>query len=144
MITLNYSTNIKAPREKVWEILWNDATYRQWTAAFMEGSYAESTWEEGAKISFLAPGKGGMFGIIQKKVPNTEMSFRHQGEIKDGREEIKHWENATERYFLSDNNGSTQLDVVLTMDDENKDFGNYFNEVFPKSLAIVKELSENR
>ncbi len=143
MLTLNYSTSIQASREKVWEILWSDATYRKWTAPFMEGSYAESTWEEGAKISFLAPGKGGMFGIIEKKVPNTEMSFRHQGEIKDGKEEIKNWENATERYFLSDKDGGTQLDAVLTMDDENKDFAKYFNEVFPKSLAIVKELAEN-
>lgn len=142
MITLNYSTNIKAPRQKVWEVLWNDATYRKWTAPFIEGSYAESNWEEGDKISFLAPDKGGMFGIIEKKVPNTEMSFRHQGEIKDGKEEIKNWENATERYFLSDKDGGTQLDAVLTMDDENKDFANYFNEAFPKSLAIVKELAE--
>ncbi|MES2848675.1 MAG: SRPBCC domain-containing protein [Bacteroidota bacterium] len=143
MITLNYSTNIKAPREKIWEILWNDDTYRKWTAAFMEGSYAESTWEEGDKISFLAPDKGGMFGIIEKKVPNTEMSFRHKGEIKDGVEEIKNWENATERYFLSDKDGGTQLDVVLTMDDENKEFAGYFNDVFPKALGTIKQLGES-
>jgi uncharacterized protein YndB with AHSA1/START domain len=143
MITLNYSANINAPREKVWQVLWNDATYRKWVAPFMEGSYAESTWEEGARILFLAPGKGGMFGIIEKKVPDTEMSFRHLGEIKNGKEERKNWENATERYFLSDKDGGTQLDVMLTMDDKNKDFENYFNQTFPRSLAVVKELAEN-
>ena len=85
-----------------------------------------------------------MFGIIEKKIPNTEMSFRHQGEIKDGVEEIKNWKNATERYFLSDKDGvGMQMDVVLTMDDENKEFAGYFNDVFPKALEIVKELSES-
>ncbi len=87
MITLNYSIDIQATKEKVWQTLWNDASYRKWTAAFMEGSYADSTWEEGAKVRFLGSNGDGMFGMIEKKVDNTEMSFKHQGEIKNGKEE---------------------------------------------------------
>lgn len=143
MITLNYSVDINAPREKVWQILWDDASYRKWTSAFMEGSYAESTWKEGEKISFLSPGNNGMFAVIEKKIDNTEMSFRHLGEIKNGVEELKNWQDASERYFLSDNNGGTLLKVVLTMSEDNKEFETYFNEAFPKSLAILKSLCES-
>jgi uncharacterized protein YndB with AHSA1/START domain len=143
MIIMNYSAHIIASREKVWQLLWADDTYRTWTAAFMEGSYAESSWEEGAKIKFLTPAKQGMYGVIEKMVPDTEMSFRHLGEIKDGKEEKKNWKDASERYFLSDKDGGTQLDIVLTMDDENKQFAGYLNEAFPKALAIIKQLSES-
>lgn len=143
MITLNYSVHINAGREKVWQILWNDDTYRKWTAAFMEGSYAESTWQEGAKVSFLTPSKEGMYGVIEKMTPHAEMSFKHLGEIKNGREEPKDWKHATERYFLSDKDGGTQLDIELTMDEENKEFAGYFNEAFPKAIGILKGLCEN-
>src|SRR5215217_2510347 len=98
MTTLHYSTTIKATPDVVWKNLWNDDTYRKWTSVFMEGSYAESSWEEGARIAFLNPDNNGMFGIIQTKIPNSEMTFRHQGEIKNGIEEKKNWENATESY----------------------------------------------
>jgi hypothetical protein len=108
----------------------------------MEGSYAESSWEEGARIAFLSPDKNGMFGIIQTKIVNAEMTFKHLGEIKNGIEEKKNWENATESYQLSEIEEGTFLKVVLTMDDANKEFEGYFNEAFPKALTILKQLCE--
>lgn len=84
MSTLTFSVAINAPREKVWETLWNDASYREWTAVFMEGSYAETDWNEGSKVSFLTPKGDGMFGIIQKKIPNVQMTFKHLGEVRNG------------------------------------------------------------
>ena len=90
--TLKFQANINAPKEKVWEILWNDQTYRKWTAAFTEGSHAESDWNEGSKILFLSPKGDGMFSVIDKKIPNEQMTFRHLGEIKNGVEETKEWE----------------------------------------------------
>ncbi len=41
---------IKAPKEKVWKVLWDDETYGKWTAAFFEGSHAETGWKEGRKL----------------------------------------------------------------------------------------------
>jgi hypothetical protein len=52
MKQLHFSTDINAPRETVWNVLWNDATYRDWTSVFAEGSYAVSDWNEGSKIQF--------------------------------------------------------------------------------------------
>lgn len=38
--------DINASKEKVRHVLFDDATYRIWAAEFMEGSYAESDWQE--------------------------------------------------------------------------------------------------
>ena len=142
MATLAFSVNINAPKEKVWDTLWDDQSYRKWTAAFMEGSYAESDWNEGSKIFFLGSNGDGMVSTIQKKTPPDEMVFKHIGEIKNGVEEINNWENATESYFLSETNGTTELAVELKMDDS-PEFEKYFTETFPKALEIIKQLSEN-
>ena len=141
MTTLTFATKINAPKEKVWDTLWNDSSYRKWTAAFMEGSYAESDWKEGSKILFLSPKGEGMFGIIQTKVPNEQMTFKHLGEIKNGIEEPKDWRDATESYYLNEINGVTELSVKLTMD-ANPEFEQYFNNTFPKALEILKQISE--
>ena len=141
MTTLTFATKINAPKEKVWDTLWNDSSYRKWTAAFMEGSYAESDWKEGSKILFLSPKGEGMFGIIQTKVTNEQMTFKHLGEIKNGIEEPKDWRDATESYYLNEINGVTELSVKLTMD-ANSEFEQYFNNTFPKALEILKQISE--
>lgn len=139
MAKLNFKIDINAPKEKVWEKLWSDEGYRSWTSVFTEGSYAESDWKEGSKIKFLSPNGSGMFGIIKKKIDYKQMTFEHQGEIKDGKEEAKDWAGAKEAYFLNEKNGMTELNVEMDMNEEFKD---YFNNIFPKALQAVKEISE--
>ena len=87
MQKLHFSIDIKAPREKVWKVLWEDATYRDWTSVFAEGSHAKSDWKEGSRIEFLDPGGNGMFAVIDKLVPNEFMSFKHLGQISEGKEQ---------------------------------------------------------
>ena len=147
MEKLKFSTNIKAPREKVWNVLWNDDTYRKWTSAFMEGSYAETdNWKEGTKVLFLGPGGDGMVSTVAKNKRNEFMSFKHLGEVKNGvedteSEKIKIWAGAMENYMLSDENGNTKLDVKLDVDSAG-DFKDYFSKTFPVALEKVKELAE--
>ena len=38
MTKLTFSTTIAAPSELVWRTMLEDATYRNWTSAFQEGS----------------------------------------------------------------------------------------------------------
>ena len=140
MAKFDFSININAPREKVWDKLWSDEGYRRWTSVFTEGSYAESDWKEGSKIKFLSPNGSGMFGIIKKRIDNERMTFEHRGEIKEGKEEAKDWAGAIEDYSLKDQNGMTELIVEMDM---NEEFMEYFNNTFPKALQKVKEISEN-
>ena len=139
MTTLNFSVEINAPKEKVWQILWDDQSYRQWTSVFMEGSYAKSDWQEGSKIEFLTPKGDGMYSTIHKKIDNSQMVFKHLGEVKDGVETPSNWGDAFESYFLTEKGTGTELRVELNT---TEDYQKYFNDTFPKALNLVKQLAE--
>jgi uncharacterized protein YndB with AHSA1/START domain len=144
MEKLQFKTTINASREKVWYILWTDATYRAWTSVFSEGSCAETDWKKGSKVLFT-DGKGsGMVSRIDDLIPNEFMSFQHLGEVKNGIEDttserVQQWSGGRENYTLNTVDGKTELTVELDMVEEFKD---YFAETFPKAIAKIKELSE--
>lgn len=140
MKTLKFNTHINAPREKVWKILWNDDTYRQWTAVFMPGSQATSDWQEGSSIQFT-DGKGsGMYSVIETKQDNSKMVFKHLGEVSNGVEKPESdWAGSLERYTLTGDNGTTGLQVEV---DVTADFEAYFNDKFPKAIEVIKQLAE--
>ncbi len=135
---------IDASPAKVWETLWGDETYREWTAAFSPGSTVETDWKEGSKVLFL-DGKGnGMVSKIAKKKANEFMSFAHLGEVHDGvedltSEKVSAWAGATENYYLKDVQGKTQLTVELDITD---DFKDYFATTWPKALETLKSIAE--
>ena len=139
MTTMNFSIKINAPKEKVWDKLWSDESYRQWTEVFSPGSYAQTDWQEGSKVLFLTPKGEGMFSLIEKKVPFQEMTFKHLGEVKNGVEEEKDWGNARESYYLKESDGATEVTVQL---DSTEDHQKYFSETFPKALDRLKQISE--
>lgn len=141
MKKLTFTLQVNAPREKVWKILWEDATYRQWTTAFTEGSHAVSDWQEGSKILFLSPGGSGMVSRIARMIPNELMIFEHLGEIKNGVEDLTAaWAGAQEEYQLKSDSNGTMITVLLDSDEE---IAYYFSNTFPKAMAIVKQLAEN-
>jgi len=144
MKKLNFSIDIKASKEEVWKTLWTDATYRKWTSAFSEGSYAESDWNEGSKILFLDPDGNGMSSVIDKKIPNEFMSFKHMGEVKNKKEvpndeKSRSWVGAKENYTLKQNGDITTLTVDIDISEEHEQI---FRDAFPKALKKVKEISE--
>lgn len=141
---LSFTTEIKATKSTVWNILWNDTTYRKWTSVFSQGSYAVTDWKEGSKVLFLDAKGDGMHSTIAKTIPYEFMSFKHLGEVKNGKEEpvnekTKEWVGAMENYTLKETNGITLLTVELEGAEENL---NYFKDIFPKALEKVKTLSE--
>lgn len=141
MKTLRFETNIDAPASKVWHVLWDDKNYRIWTVAFADGSYAVSDWKEGSSIKFLGPSGDGMYSIIDKKIDNKQMTFRHLGSVKDGKQIPEpEWDGAIEEYILEERNGKTVLKASIDTDEK---YAAMFNGSFPKALEIVKELSEN-
>ncbi|MFH6963913.1 SRPBCC domain-containing protein [Flavobacterium plurextorum] len=144
METLEFIIKIKAPAEKVWDVLWNEETYKKWTSVFCEGSHTISNWNEGDKIHFMSPNGEGMYSIVETKTQNEYMAFKHLGEIKNFEEqpldeETKKWTGAMETYRLIPEEEFTtliaQVDVV-------EKYLDYFKETFPNGLEKVKELSE--
>ena len=140
----NYTIDINAPKEKVWNALWDDANYRYWTSVFSEGSHAETDWQEGSKIHFLDGKGGGMYSTVVQNKPNEFMSIKHLGVIKDGQEqpideETKKWSGSMENYKLETVGNATRLTAELDGMEEMKD---YFDKTFPLALQKVKELAE--
>ena len=145
MEKLEFKTVIDAAPEKIWNVLWNDDTYRKWTSAFAEGSYAETDWKEGSKVLFLDGNGRGMVSRIEKNKPYEYMSIEHLGEINNGvedttSEKVKDWAGAHENYTLKKVNGKTELSVDMDINDEFKDM---FAKIWPVALENVKKLSEN-
>jgi uncharacterized protein YndB with AHSA1/START domain len=145
MEKINFSIDINAPKEKVWNVLWGNDSYRKWTSPFAEGSYAETdNWKEGTKVLFLSPSGEGMVSTVAKNKKNEFMSFKHLGVVKNGVEDtesesVKGWVGAMENYRLTDENGKTKLAVDMDSTDEFKD---YFLKTWPVALQKVKELAE--
>lgn len=144
MEKVTFNIAINAPREKVWEVLWNDSSYREWTSVFSEGSKVETDWQKGGKVLFLDGQGHGMVSTIAEKIPNEYMSFKHLGEVKDGVEDttserVKEWAGAMENYTLKGEGGKTELIVDLDIEDAHKA---QFEKMFPQALSKVKQLAE--
>ncbi|WP_317245751.1 SRPBCC domain-containing protein [Flavobacterium amniphilum] len=145
MKTIQFTVEIKAPKEKVWYSLWDDENYETWTEAFCEGSHAVSGWEEGNKIHFLDPKGSGMASRIVEKKPYDSMVFTHITEIVNHEEQpiseaIQKWSGCKEQYKLTGENGTTTLNVEVESIEEYEDF---FNNMFPNALQKIKAIAED-
>jgi hypothetical protein len=143
-----FTITINAPREKIWNILWSDATFPEWTSVFSEGSHAKSDWKKGSKILFL-DGKGdGMAATIIEKLPNECMIFRNDGSVKNGKEDKdfnseqnNEWAGTMEAWTLHDKNGKTEICLDIDIADEHME---YFTDTVPRALQKLKEMAEKK
>ena len=119
MEKINFYISINAPKEKVWNVLWDETSYRKWTSVFAEGStVVTDNWKEGSKVLFLDGNGSGMVSMVAANKPNQYMSFKHMGEVKDGiedisSEKIKGWSGSMENYTLKEAGGKTELKVEM-------------------------------
>lgn len=146
MKTLQFKKEIKAPARKVWDTLWNEKTYSQWTKDFNPngGSWIQSDWQVGGRTLFL-DGKGnGMVSTIKTKNEPYDLVFEHKGELLDGKEDtasekVKSWAGSLEEYHLSENDGVTVLSASVQAGEEWEEL---MNKGFTNGLEEVKRLSE--
>lgn len=147
MQKLNFSIVINAPKEKVWNTMLDDKTYRLWTDVFAPGSYYKGNWDKGSKILFLGPsekGEMGMVSRIKENIPFQFISIEHLGMVNDGKEDTsseatKGWAGALENYTFIEKNGKTEVTVDVDITEEYKDM---FEGMWPKALQKLKELVE--
>jgi len=149
--TYRYAIEIKASREKIWKILWDDATYPVWAASFHEGTHTVTDWQTGSRILFVDEKGNGAFAEIITNNPNETMVFRHQGwtgnfqplpadmEFNVGGKIVK-WSGGDETYRLFAHGDLTTLTVEMAGDFEEVE--HHLNSTYPKALEKVRELSE--
>ena len=144
---MHFSTFIDAPREAVWHAMLDPEPYKAWTSEFAAGSYYEGSWEQGSRIRFLGPDGTGMLAEIAENRPLERVSVRHLGMVGQGgvedteSDEVKKWAPAYENYTLSDSGTGTLVEVEM---DVTPDWETYMAEAWPKALARLKGLSEER
>jgi hypothetical protein len=148
MDKLKFSIDINAPKEKVWNTMLDDKTYRIWTEEFTPGSHYVGNWSKGSKILFLGPGNDGKIGGMVSRIKDNRLyefiSIEHLGEVLDGIEDttsdrVKIWAGALENYTFIDKNGKTELVVEM---DINEEFKEMFEGMWPKALQKLKSLCE--
>ena len=150
MQKLHFSVFIQAPKQKTWETMLQDSTYRQWTAEFnSSGSYYEGSWETGSDIKFLGPNEdgtvSGMIARIRESKPYDFVSIQHLGEILNNKEKLWSAEEQGangffENYTFTEKDGGTE---VLVDVDSNDDWAAMFEDMWPRALKKLKEITEN-
>ena len=124
MKLLEFKTQINAPADKVWKVLFTQDENRNWPSAVNEGTYFEGNWEEGSVMRFLDDENNGMYNQIEKNIPNRELVMKHLGWIYDGELSPQDWEDSTVTYLLESNENGTLLIAKVNALDEFVDFFN--------------------
>jgi uncharacterized protein YndB with AHSA1/START domain len=147
---IHFSITINAPKDKVWDTMLQDATFRQWTAPFNPNgsSWYEGNWNQGSTIRFLGAGENGridgMVSRIKEARPHDFVSIEHLGVVQDGREDTtsetaKQFAPALENYTFIARNGSTEVQVDMDTVEEHKQM---FETSWPKALQQLKQIAE--
>jgi hypothetical protein len=144
----HYEIFINASREKTWDTMLDDATYREWTKVFNADSHYIGDWSQGSKILFIGSGEdgeqGGMVARIKENRKYEFISIEHLGMIKDGiedttSEEVRSWTPAFENYTFTEKDGGILLEVDMEI---SADFKAMFDDLWPQSLEVLKSLVE--
>lgn len=142
MVELNYTIKINATKQKIWAVLWEDQTFREWANLIDEGTYMKGELKEGGEVEFISSVNGyGVTSFVERLIPEEFVLLKHLEDTQeygtDQRE--KEWTGGSESYRLSEGDGLTELTLVM---DVPEDLENYFNGVYPSVLNSIKALSE--
>src|SRR5690554_7172206 len=103
MDELQFQVEIHATKEKVWDTLWRDETFRQWAGIIDPGTYMVGELKEGNEVQFISAENGyGVTSLVEKLVPNEFLLLRHQADTQDSgvQEREKQWTGGKESYTL--------------------------------------------
>ena len=142
MKKLQFSIEIKAPREKVWNTLWEDKTFREWASIIDPETYMVGDLKEGNEVQFISSASGyGVTSLVEKLVTGEFLLLRHRADTQeDGkREREKEWTGGEESYSLTEKDGTTALTVTFGVPPELEE---YFKVNYPKALKRVQVLAE--
>lgn len=142
MKELQFRVSIHAPKDRVWSVLWDDATFREWAGVIDPGTYMEGELKVGGSVQFISAENGyGVTSHVDEVKRGEYIQLSHVADTQDAgeRERDDEWTGGKESYSLTEQDGITTLvatfDVPLKMEA-------YFNEAYPKAFARVKELAE--
>lgn len=145
MKNLQYNVHINASKQKVWEIMTQPDTYKEWTAVSWPGSYYEGAWKEGEKIKFISKDGSGTLALIETVRLFEYIGAKHIAVLLEGGKEdydsdiAKGWVGILENYTFEEKDGGTDLTVNITT---NPNWQKMFDDGFPNALKELKKICE--
>ena len=141
MKEMQFRVEIRAPKEKVWDTLWQDETFRQWAGIIDPGTHMVGDLKEGNEVQFISANGYGVTSLVEKLTANEFLLFRHQADTQDeGKQDReKEWTGGAESYALAEKDGTTTLTAAFDVPPELEE---YFKVNYPKALEQVKVLAE--
>lgn len=149
MKNIQNSIEINASKEKVWKVLWDDQTFRDWSGIIDEGTYMTGTLQEGNEINFIGNNDGdvryGVTSRVEKLIPGSHILLTRIADIlvnKDGsiQKRDNQWTGSSESYDLTERDGKVILSNALDVPDE---LVGYFENKLPLVLERIKFLAES-
>lgn len=143
MKEMQFSIEVRATKDRVWDTLWQDETLREWAGIIDPGTHMVGDLKEGSEVQFISGNGYGVTSLVEQLRPNEFLLLRHrtdtQGNGKVERE--KEWSGGEERYSLTEKDGITVLTVSF---DVPAGMEEYFQVNYPKALNRVKVLAERK
>ena len=142
MKEMQFSTQINASKEKVWDTLWRDETFREWASIIDPETYMVGELKEGNEVQFISSHGGyGVTSLVETLVVNEFLLLRHNADTQEeGKlEREKQWTGGTESYSLVENDGVTKITISFDVPLELEE---YFKISYPKALERIKTLAE--
>lgn len=143
MKEMKFTVEIKAPKEKVWDTLWQDETLRQWADIIDPGTHMVGDLKEGNEVQFISGNGYGVTALVEKLTVNEFLLLRHSADTQEEgkREREKQWTGGKESYKLTEKDGTTTLTAIFDVPLELEE---YFKDNYPEALDKVKELAETK
>lgn len=144
MKEIQFSIEINATKERVWDTMWQDETFRDWASIIDPETYMVGDLKEGNEIQFISSASGyGVTSLVEKLTAGEFLLLRHIADTQeDGkREREKEWTGGEESYSLAEKDGTATLTVAFDVPPELEE---EFNVNYPKALERVKILAERK
>ena len=142
MKELQFSIDIQATNDVVWDTLWQDETFREWASIIDPETYMVGELKEGNEVQFIsAHGGYGVTSLVEALIPNEFLLLRHSADTQASgtREREKEWTGGKEAYSLKENDGITTLTVTFDVPEEMESM---FKDSYPRALERIKQLAE--
>ena len=141
MNKMQFVVEINATKQKVWDTLWQDTTFRQWAGIIDPGTYMVGDLQQGNEVQYISANGFGVTSLVEKLVVGEFLLLKHRADTQDqGKQERKNeWTGGQESYSLDEKDGTTTLTVAFDVPPE---LEGYFAINFPKALERVKVLTE--
>lgn len=142
MKEMQFTVEIKAPKERVWQTLWQDQSFREWAGIIDPGTYMKGELKESGTVEFISAENGyGVTSLVDKLAENELLVLRHSADTQENgqKERKEQWTGGKETYSLVEKNDGTTLtatfDVPLELED-------HFKDTYPKAFNKIKNLAE--